>query len=430
MNVVYTLLARFGVSQLFFNNVACIMTANAVNNATIFVANIIIARRYGQESFGLFSLAVNIALLTLTISEFGMNYSMIRLYKKHIDDPAKSRAVLLANLYFKILVLFFLLVLGVLGGRLVAAVFMHDAGHWVLAAVALVSGGIIGLWSFTRAYFQVVSRFQAIAGQTIIYALLRMVLLGGLFLWPGLASEEVLLLAVYIFPLGLILWWGIYQVKKSVASFSIAPKELWASGVECLNYSWWVALTGISFVLIQQSMVFIVSIVGGIKQVALLSAGLVFTAVFSLINDAICQVLYAKVAGLTHDRIGEYKRRLLRLAPIFFIGTLLIIAALSAVMFLFLGEKYANSLPVFWITGLGTAVTAFIGYYSMVMHTIQRPQIGAYVNMITLVCFCVSGVLLMKYVSLLAVVAAYVVALAAGEVMKSMLVNRAMARQA
>jgi O-antigen/teichoic acid export membrane protein len=406
------------------------MIANAVNNATIFIANIIIARKYGQESFGLFSLAVNIALLTLTISEFGMNYSMIRLYKKHIDDPAKSRAVLLANMYFKVLVLLFLVGFGCIAGRFIADTFMHDAGRWMLAGVALVSGGIIGLWSFTRAYFQVVGRFRAIAVQTIIYALLRMMILGGLFLWPGLASEEFLLLAVYIFPLSLILWWGIYHVKNSVGLFRIGVNELLVTSAECINYSWWVAVTGISFVLMQQSMVFIVSIVGGIKQVALLSAGLVFTAVFSMINDAICQVLYAKVAGLSPDRIGEYKRRLLRLAPFFLAGSLVIISVLSIVMVLFLGEKYTKSLPIFWVTGFGAALTAFISYYSMVMHTIQRPQIGAYVNLAMLVCFCLSGVLLMKYVSLLAVVAAYVIFLATGELLKSMLVNRAIARQA
>jgi len=52
------------------------MIANAVNNATIFATNIIIARMYGQDFFGVFSIAVNIALLTLSVSEFGMNYSM------------------------------------------------------------------------------------------------------------------------------------------------------------------------------------------------------------------------------------------------------------------------------------------------------------------------------------------------------------------
>ena len=428
MNVVLSLLARLGIPKRFFNNVACVMTANAVNNATIFAANIIIARKYGQDFFGLFSLAVNIALLTLTISEFGMNYSMIRLYKKYQDDQAKSRAVLLANLYFKVLILLLLAVLGLSGGWLLSSVLMHDSSRWVLAAVALASGGVLGLWSFAKAYFQAVEQFHAIAIQTIVYGLLRLALLGMLLLWPGSISEEVLLLAVYIIPLSLILWWGIAQVKSRVGLFQIGKQELLATGLESLRYSWWVALTSISFVLIQQSMIMIVSIIGGIKQVALLNAGLVFTAVFSLINDAICQVLYSKLAGLSHARIGEYRHRLLRLAPFFLVGTLLIIGGLSSAMTLFLGEKYVKSLSIFWITGFGTALSAFISYYSMVMHTIQRPQIGAYVNILTLPCFCLSGVILMKYVSLQAVALAYVVTIAVGEMIKAALVNRSIAR--
>ena len=425
MNLLPRLVTRCGIPQSFLSSVACIMTANVVNNATIFAANIIIARNYGQEFFGLFSIAVNIALLTLSVSEFGMNYSMIRLYKKHSADPAKSRAVLLTNLYFKFLMLLILIVLGLVGGRIFAGVLMHDAGRGALAAIALASGGILGLWSFIRAYFQAVERFKAIAVQTIIYALLRMSLLGSLLLWYSTTSEELLLLTVYVIPLLIILWWGISQVKTRVTRFRIETREFFSAGAESIRYSWWIALTGISFVLIQQSLIYIVSIVGGVKEVALLSAGLVFTAVFSLINDAICQVLFSKLAGLSPDRIGEYRRRLLRLAPMFALGSVLIIIALSTVMILFLGENYTRSLPIFWITGFGTALTACIGYYSMVMHTIQRPQIGAYVNFTTLVCFCLIGVILMKYVSLIAVVVAYVLALTGGELAKSILIDRA-----
>jgi len=41
---------------------------------------------------------------------------------------------------------------------------MHDAERWMLAAVAIASGGILGLWSFIRAFFQAVERFKAIGG--------------------------------------------------------------------------------------------------------------------------------------------------------------------------------------------------------------------------------------------------------------------------
>ncbi len=423
--LVRTLVTRFDVPQSFFNNVACIMIANAVNNATIFATNIIIARMYGQDFFGVFSIAVNIALLTLSVSEFGMNYSMIRLYKKYLDDPVKSRAVLLTNFYFKSFMLLFLIGLGIAFGQILAAVLMHDAERWMLAAVAIASGGILGLWSFIRAFFQAVERFKAIAVQTIIYALLRMSLLGTLLLWQNTTSEELLLLAVYSLPLTLILWWGIAQLKHRVNIFQIGSHDLISAGSECIRYSSWIAMGSVSFVLIQQSLIFIVSIIGGVKEVALLSAGLVFTAVFSLINDAICQVLFSKLAGLPRNRIGEYRRRLLRLTPLFALGSLVIIVALSATMLLLLGDKYTKSLPIFWISSIGTALTACMGYYSMVMHTIQRPQIGAYVNFSTLVCFCLCGVVLMKYVSLISVVVAYVVALATGELVKSILVNRA-----
>ncbi|SFL76148.1 Membrane protein involved in the export of O-antigen and teichoic acid [Desulfomicrobium norvegicum] len=424
LNFINNFVDRCRIPRKFFSDVVYIMTSNIVNNATIFAANIIIARNYGPEFYGLFSIAVNIALLTLSVSEFGMNYSMIRLYKIYIDDKAKSRSVLLANLYFKLLLLLCLIFFGLAGGRVFADVLMHDVDRWSLATVAFVTGGILGISSFVRAYLQAVERFKAIACQTIVYALLRVALLGSLFLWHRSVSEELLLLAIYVIPLLVILCWGLVQLKSNVQNFRINIKELVFAGLESVRYSKWIALTGISFILIQQSLVYIVSVIGGVKEVALLTAGLVFTAVFSLINDAVCQVLYSKLASLPHERISEYRRRLLRLAPLLVMGTVTIIFILSIAMVLFLGENYSRSMPIFWVTGFGTALTACISYYSMVMHTIQRPQIGAYVNLATLICFVLCGVLLMKYVSLLAVVVAYVVALLVGELVKSLFVNR------
>ncbi len=429
-NFIFNFVGRFGIPQKFFSDVACILVSNVVNNSTIFAVNIFIARNYGYEFYGLFSIAVNIALMTLTVSEFGMNFSMIRLYKDCVGDNKKSRAVLLANLYFKILVLICLIFLGLFGGRVFASIIMHDIDRWRLATMAFVTGGVLGLSSYIRAYLQAVERFKAIAGQTIVYALLRVVLLGLLFFWHGAVSEELLLLAIYVIPLLVILCWGLIQLKSNVQSFKIDIKDLMFAGVKSVRYSWWIALTGISFVLIQQSLVYIVSIVGGVKEVALLSAGLVFTSVFSMINDAVCQVLFSKLASLPYGRIDSYRRRLVRLAPLLVLGTVTIIVILSTVMLFFLGENYSRSMPIFWITGFGTALTACIGYYSMVMHTIQRPMIGACVNLTTLVCFCICGVLLMKYVSLLAVVVAYVLFLAGGEFLKSILVNRAVLKPA
>lgn len=414
-----------GIPQKFFNDVFCILTSNIINNITVFAANIVIARNFNHEFFGLYSVAVNIALLTLTLSEFGMNYSMIRLYKKHVKNHPRSRAILLANFYFKIFMLLILVIIGLLTGRLFASLIMHDDSRWCLVTVAFFCGGILGIWSFTRAYFQAMEEFRLIALHTLVYAVLRVSFLCMMISFSYFASEVWFLLAIYVFPLSIILLWGLMTFNNSFSIYPVRLEELLDAGAESIQYSWSVALTGISFVLIQQSMVYIVSIIGGVKQVALLSAGLVFTAVFGMINDAITQVLFSKISSLPTERIDEYKKRLSRLAPFYIMGCVIIIASLSLAMMLFLDDRYIKSLSIFWVTSVATAGTAFISYYSLVMHTIQRPQLGAYVNVVTLISVCICSVFLMKYVSLLAVTVAYMLALIIGEFFKAMLVNRA-----
>jgi O-antigen/teichoic acid export membrane protein len=422
--VIAGLSSRLKISASFTSNVATLLFANALNNGTIFLANILIARNCGPEMFGAFSVAVSVTLMALTLSEFGMNYSMIRLYAEHSSDREKSHCVLLANLYFKVAVIGVLAVASLLASGLLSRALFHDSARSGLVGIALVSGGVLGVWSFFRVYFQLLGRFRAIAGLTVVYALFRMLILGTLLLWAPGTSPESLLLGVYVLPLAAVIWFGLASFRKKVSLIPSSGVELWQTGRESMHYSKWVALTGISFTLIQQSLVFIVSSLGGIRQVALLNAGLVFTAVFSLVSDAISQVLYPKVAGYPVGQLRDYRSRLLRLFPLLLLGATVVMALLSLLMVLCLGEKYLDSLSIFWITGFGVAITAYLGLYAMALHTIKRPELAAYVNGVTLVLFTLSGVLLMKFVSLQAVALGYVVALVAGELAKAFLIDR------
>jgi O-antigen/teichoic acid export membrane protein len=415
---------RLNISTGFTSNVATLLIANALNNATIFLANILIARNCGPEFFGAFSVAVNVTLTTLTLSEFGMNYSMIRLYAEHSVDREKRRSVLLANLYFKVVVIGMLTVASLLTSGLLSRALFHNAARGGLIGIALVSGGVLGVWSFFRVYFQVLGRFRVIAGLTLVYSLLRMLILGTLLFWVPSLSPEFLLLGVYVLPLIAVIWVGLVSFRKKVSLVPSSKAELCQSCREILQYSKWVALTGISFTMIQQSLVFIVSSLGGIRQVALLNAGLVFTAVFGLASEAISQVLYPKVAGYSVERLGDFRRRMLLLFPLLLVAATAVMALLSLLMVFFLGEKYRASLSIFWITGFGVAITSYLGFYSMALHTIKRPELAAYVNGVTLVLFTLCGLLLMKFVSLQAVALSYAVALVTGELAKAFLIDR------
>lgn len=423
MQLISNIPALLGLPKSFTANVSLLFIANALNNATMFFANLIIIRYCSQEVYGVFSVSVNIALLTLTVSEFGMNYSMVRLYKEHELNPIKARLVLLSNLYFKLLILIVLALLSIPVSRLLALTLVHNSGEALTVYIALISGGFLGLLTYFRAFFQILSRFRSIAGLTILYGALRLSILSGIVFWLPNPQPFILLLCVHILPLIFVLSVCLAILRRNCQLIPESQGELITTGMEIIQYSKWVAMAGISFVLIQQSLIFIVSSIGGVKQAAILNAGLVFTAVFSLINDAVCQVLYPKIAGYSVDRLPEYRQRIIRYFPLFGLGIVIIMASLSVLMIYCLGEKYRESLSIFWITGLGSAITVCIGFYSIAIHTIKRPQIGAYVNISTLCVFLVIGTFLMKYIGTNAIVLAYAAILIIAEIIKAALVS-------
>ena len=60
-------------------------------------------------------------------------------------------------------------------------------------------------------------------------------------------------------------------------------------------------------------------------------------------------------------------------------------------MYHVLGQSYKGALPFFWITGTGMALVSGIGYYTIMIHTIQLPHIEAIVNVARLLVMVVLG---------------------------------------
>lgn len=412
------------ISKSFSKNVGFIFAANVVNNLTIFAANVIIARRFGHEVFGLFSVAVNVALTTLMFAEFGMNLTLVRLYKMYQSDPIKSKALIFWNLYFKLVVFAGLVVIAIVFGRFLSFVLLQGYESSLLVSIALVSGGFLGLWSFFKAYFQAIDHFKTIAATTVVYALLRLVFLGFFMLKPATHLEESLFLGVYIFPLVFVLAIAFHVFRKEYPFSRSVAEKMGVVGKEAIHYSKWVAISGIAYILIQKSMIFIVSAMQDVKQVSLLSAALVFTAAFSLINDSIMQVLFPRMAAISHSEINVYRKKLKRIIPMFFVGLAGLMAIMSVLMTFFLGSKFRESVPLFWVIGTGLALSTSIGFYNVFLHTLRVPQVHTYVNCMMFVVFSTICILSVKTIGLIGVAFVYSSAILVGELAKAVVVEK------
>lgn len=417
-------LDHFNVSTSFSRNFSLLFLSNTLNNIAMFIANIVIASHYSREVFGLYSIAATVALTTFSISEFGMNLTMIRLYKLHVENKERASAVLVCNLYFKAAALGLLIVAAVFFGKALSQVFAKSPDHGLMLGVALITGGILGFWSYAKAFFQTYERFQQIASLTIGYALVRLLLIGGIVFIPFTFAPELLFAMVYLVPLLTVLIYGYSIICRTLNFTAVRSVEVFNVLRESLSYSKWVAASGITFVLIQQSIIFMAATIGDLKQVALLNAALVFTSVFSLLNDSWQQVVLPKVAALTKDGMTAYRSKVFRFLPWFFLFSLLAVVFLSAVMSFMLGAQYGESLPIFWLTSFGAATTIACGFFSILMHSIQRPEISFYVNLVTLIIVVSVGSMLMLKVGLLGMIAWYACSIVTGELVKAVLIDK------
>lgn len=418
-----------GISQSVSLELSLMLLANFINNGINFVANIIIARKFGYEVFGLFSIAVNIALTTLTFSEFGMNLTMVRLYKLHAEDSHKSQAVLLWNFYFKCVVFAIILLIAAIFSKSFSIMQIRSPGKSALIAFALITGGILGFWSYLKAFFQSLNLLKNIAYMTFLYAILRLVFLIYFVIFSLSVNAEVIFLGTYFIPVILSLAFATYKHLRRLDFKGVNKKELTHIGKEVINYSKWVAISSVFFALIQRSMVFIAALHSDIKKVSLLSAGLVFTMVFSLINDSARQVLFPKIAQLSLSGIISYKKKIFKIMPIYFLFSALLIATLSVFMVFSLGGKYHESLFIFWISGSGVALATGIGFYTMLVHTLQKPYIDAYINIGRLILMVFLGSILAKAYSIIGIVFAYAITIVFGEVLMGVLISRYIKRE-
>lgn len=422
-------LDRIGISRRTSVEFSLILIANAVNNGTNFVANIIVARFFGHEVFGLFSVAVNIAFTTLTFSEFGMNLTMVRLYKLHEGDPRRANAVLLWNFCFKLAVVVLLSLLALTLSRPLSEWLTKRPDTSLLMAGALITGGILGLWSYIRAFFQSVDLIRKMAYVTFAFAALRLLFLA---VFAGLLSmhdAQVLFLGIYLMPAALLVLFVFHGLIGRLRISKVGAGAMRDVSREIIHYSKWVAISGVSYVLTQKSMVFLVAAYADMKQVALLAAGLLFSGIFSLMNDSVRQILFPKVAQLDRGKIREYRQNLSRTVPAYFLLSLFVIAALSFFMYFSLGENYRASLPVFWITGAGMALVTGIGFYTIIIHTIRMPHIEAFVNVGRLLLVVVAGLLVVERYGVMGVALAFTVTVVAGELLVAVIVSRYVRRE-
>ena len=221
--------------------------------AAAFLCNVLVARQLGDADFGKFYLLFSIMTIVAGLTGPAIDTTLVRFAARRADDGSHEvlpyfKAVLLLKILLFVLtiVLSVLLVRPILQGLFLWRADDPNAVRYYYVMTAFLGGGIVSLWGFSQAYFQVYQRFTEYSGFEFCSALLRLGLVLGLI---GFASHTVLwfLVAYVLAPLCMLL-----------ISYTMIPRAVFLARTsmpvirELLSFGKWVLLATLFTTLTQR----------------------------------------------------------------------------------------------------------------------------------------------------------------------------------
>lgn len=349
-----------------------VTAATVANQFVGFLGQILAARLLGAGDFGTLSLGISVLIVIVAFGELGINLSTVRLFNKYaqLEDAG---GVLLGSV---------LVIKGVIAcGLVVAGVVVSFSSWGPVYALGAATAGLVLLWTFFQTLLQCYRQYETMARYIALYSALRV---GCLVATYAAASRHPVawLLALYTLPTGAVLGVGLVpRVGRLISAAMAAPKKARGLLRELVKYTSWVALASSAYVAMPYLLRFIVVHKASLEEVGVFSAGMAFTMALGTVNGALRAVLFPEVTAFRGDSevrtyLGGLARGVRYFAPVAAVG----IGALAIAQPWILGPGYGGAVPVFMVTAIGLTLVAYLGLATIVVHTMMKPHLDAWVN--------------------------------------------------
>lgn len=430
-NSIFNQIRQKGIKVLWRNHkvasIFILIGANIFNNLVVFFINIIVARKFGPDTFGIFALAMSFMVAINLIADLGINLTIVRFYNLYSNDSRRQDVLLLSLLIWKVSVVIALILISLPLGIMATRIFGLHESHIVLFSLSVASAGIFGLWLYFHSYLQAHKRFKKLAIYIAFCALLRLICFLAIFFW-SISSINLPLIfgSVYTGPLLIAIGVGltpmmVYLLKRGVPGLSAIKSNL----LEILRYGKWVAIAGLCHSFIYRGVQFILAARTTKFELGIFSAGFVFTLAFTPFNAAVRTVFFPHVTAYKNNKdMIRHLNRMKKILPYYMIFVIISICCLAAIQGIFLGDQYRNALPVFLITSFALTITIFFGLASMLVHTLMRPEIDAFTNIGRLIVSSVLVYLLAPSLGAIGGALSYALPLVLGEILMVLYVRK------
>ncbi|WP_337844908.1 oligosaccharide flippase family protein [Thermus sp.] len=363
-----------------------VVASTALNNLVSFITQALAARILGPESFGVFSLSLSLAMFVGTIGDAGLGLTTIRFFGERDTAESKER-FLNAILLLRIFVFLILFLLSAPIGWLISRVLGVEGLSWLIVSSAIITGGLVTLWIHLQSVLRSRQNFRAFSSTMALYSILRLLAISLLLLFKS-NSPLTWLVVTYILPLALALVFSLGRGSKRIQKVRVSRlfREDLSIVRSALKYTQWVALSSLSYTAIPHAVQFLLAVRGSIEEVAYFATGLLFSMVFSTLNVSVRTILFPRVVGLTKkDEALAYLEKLRSIVPYYVLFSLLVVLSLFSVQEVLLGKEYLRAQVVFLALSLGFMAVIFLGLATMLIHTIKRPEVDGFVNLVRLI---------------------------------------------
>lgn len=366
--------------------------------AATFVVLSISALKMPTSAFADLSIITASAMMSAALLELGISITATKWYRETLDED-----VLASALIVRIAIVPIALAISTTIGSFFG---MKEI------ALGIALGAVLNIWNGGRSADQARQDYRSFSRKSLIFATIRLTAgLATLFL---VGNPMLVAVAIYALP--------------TLAGLTLArrlPNWSWASisrSWDAARYALFVYIASVTFIALQYVPQFVSHARMDEGSVATYGIALTFASPVSLLVYSLRSVLLPRMIG-KHTGIESFLwSRRGRFVVFATLLTMLAAGYLGSLILEFLyGGKYPDIAIIFVVFFAGYSATATIGIYSLSLHTVGVPRLGALVGLIRLTVLTIT---LLFTRSLLDVVVATAVVMVASEVMLVALLAR------
>jgi O-antigen/teichoic acid export membrane protein len=341
--------------------------ANTLAAGLAFVAILLVARGLEPAEFGVFSALTMFITLVAAVGDVGMGTALVRFIPESIAGEEGERA---GDYLRAAMVCMGVMAVGltviVIGGATwwQRGVFPNAEVGWLRVAGAGV--GLALIFGFLTSSLQAYQKFEAAAGVTLTYGVIRLALVGPLWYWGELTLER----AIWIFSLssvlGVVVGWGWLPVRwKWEWPRKKTLKEL-------LGFSGWMGVNQTVSAVYSRLDVVLLNRLGGAYQAGIYSAAQRMDSFFVLLINSMAAVFAPRLVQLREE--NQQRRFVGKMALVVggvVVGMLGLVVLAPWVLRIFFGEKYLGA-------------TMAIPVVLPVVYVLKKPQVIAGLSVVQL----------------------------------------------